>query len=67
MPKISRKNDKKRKVCSEVWDILGVQYKPRDKILRNNLQGEALKKYKEMNKCKKIQVIDKLQVGGYFG
>ena len=58
---------KKRDVCGEVWNILGVQYKPRDKILRKSLKGEALKKYKKMNKCKKIKVIDNFQSGGYFG
>jgi len=57
---------KKKNACGEVWKILGVQYKPRDKILKKNLQGGALKAYKKMNKCKKIQVIDGLQSGGYF-
>ena len=57
----------KKNACNDVWNILGVQYKPRDKILRKNLTGSALTKYKKMNKCKKINVIDKLQSGGYFG
>lgn len=57
---------KRKDNCNEVWEILGVQYKPRDKILQKNFQGQALKKYKKMNKCKKIKVIDKLQSGGYF-
>ena len=57
---------KRKNACGEVWKILGVQYKQKDKILKKNLQGESLKKYKKMNKCKKIQVIDKLQSGGYF-
>ena len=57
---------KKKNNCNEVWNILGVQYKPRDKILKKNLKGQALKKYNKMNKCKKIKVIDKFQSGGYF-
>ncbi len=59
-------NPKKKNSCNEIWNLLGVQYKPRDKILKKNLQGQALKTYNKMNKCKKIKVIDKLQSGGYF-
>ena len=59
-------NPKKKNSCNEIWNLLGVQYKPRDKILKKNLQGQALKTYNKMNKCKKIQVIDNFQSGGYF-
>jgi hypothetical protein len=57
---------KKEDNCKSVWNILKVQYAPRDLILRKNLQSKALKKYKKMNYCKKIGMIDKLQSGGYF-
>jgi len=57
----------KLKTASEqVWDMLGFQYKSRDKLIKENLPPKALKKYQKFSKARKIALIDSLEAKGMF-
>lgn len=53
----------KRQSSDEVFQILGFQYKPLEKWLKENLDEKTFKKYKQMPTVKKIKVLDMVAQG----
>jgi hypothetical protein len=45
------------------WEL---QYKPRFELLDENLVGEAKDRWKKMNLCEKVALVDRLQAKGMF-